>query len=47
MSIFRSVAIPEIECRRGANFRTDVTVNGAINSSDIGTVKAKSGTSLP
>jgi len=30
-----------------ANFRTDVTANGAINSSDIGLMKSLSGTSLP
>ena len=30
-----------------ANFRTDVTANGVINSSDIGLVKINSGTSLP
>jgi hypothetical protein len=29
------------------NFRLDVTVNGAINSSDIGTIKQQSGRSLP
>jgi hypothetical protein len=31
----------------GANFRTDVTVNGVINSSDVSTVKSKSGTAFP
>ena len=30
-----------------SNFRTDVTVNGLINSSDISTVKSKSGTAIP
>jgi hypothetical protein len=30
-----------------SNFRSDVNVNGAINTSDIGFVKARSGTSLP
>jgi hypothetical protein len=30
-----------------ANFRTDVTHNGVINSSDVSTVKSKSGTALP
>jgi hypothetical protein len=29
------------------SFLNDVTVNGVINSSDIGTVKPQSGTSLP
>jgi hypothetical protein len=29
------------------NFREDVTVNGSINSSDIGLVQSKSGTALP
>jgi hypothetical protein len=31
----------------GNNFRTDVTPNGAITSSDLGTVKAQAGTSIP
>jgi autotransporter-associated beta strand protein len=31
----------------GANFRADVTVNGAINAADIGLVKSKSGNTLP
>ncbi len=30
-----------------ANFRSDVSVNGSINASDIGQVKAASGTSIP
>ena len=30
-----------------ANFREDVTVDGVINSSDIGLTKSKSGDSLP
>jgi hypothetical protein len=29
------------------NFREDVTVNGLINSSDIGVVQSRSGTALP
>jgi hypothetical protein len=32
---------------RSGNFRTDVTVNGLINSSDISTVRSKSGTAIP
>jgi hypothetical protein len=31
----------------GTNFRSDVTPNGSINSSDLGLVKAQSGTSIP
>jgi hypothetical protein len=31
----------------GSTFRSDVNVNGAINTSDIGLVKARSGASLP
>lgn len=30
-----------------SNFRTDVTANGTINSTDIATIKAKSGNGLP
>ncbi len=30
-----------------SNFRADVVVNGAINASDVGLVKSKSGTALP
>jgi len=30
-----------------SNFRADVNANGSINSSDIGLVKARSGTALP
>jgi hypothetical protein len=44
---------PELEAAKSGqpvtanNFREDVTVNGAINSSDIGLVQSKSGTALP
>ncbi len=31
----------------GGNFRLDVNVNGAINSSDVSQIKAKAGTALP
>jgi hypothetical protein len=31
----------------GGNFRIDVNANGAINASDVGLVKANSGTMLP
>ncbi len=31
----------------GTNFRSDLTVNGSINASDVGAAKAQSGTSLP
>jgi hypothetical protein len=30
-----------------SNFRTDVTVSGSINASDVGLVKAQAGTALP
>jgi hypothetical protein len=31
----------------GANFRSDVAVNGTINATDIGLVKSRSGQTLP
>ncbi|MEP6601262.1 MAG: hypothetical protein ABJB49_05560 [Nitrospirota bacterium] len=50
--VVNSTDISETKARSGqtampSTFRTDVTANGPINSSDIGLVQSKSGTSLP